>query len=489
MKPLKSSNQLSNNDCAVTGMTECPLIWLVGTCLLLAGCFGASPTDSNTVEDELVELAPSDVEGFEYECPPGWEINRSPGSCVGSLFDPLRSLFWPQAAVHPSDPRSIAMSIQRSPISGESLLALAQAPLVSDFMLVVSRDGGATWEDRTPKRTPEVSSGGEPVILQVVDVIILEHETLILAYEIRAGTQLTAPHSELRVVVSTDMGGQWGEPTLIGDRVGRMYEPKVIVDADWVTALYSWAPDIGDTDREYLLTWGRIEGDTWQETSRHTGIGRATGPAFAYGNIFFNEDGRLLQIDPVQDTLNEIGETPILGRLESFGTDGLFLLSITTLQLFGDRFVKDIIINWTTSNDKGATWAVPQDSLLLPDGTDYGEYIFHWRSHMIDSNGILHMIFERVEDSAVSGLPLFHEGREYVLWHFAVDLADGQLLHAARITPFDWMEDRRIPPSLGPDWSGANSYGSAGVAVAGERVFLAWEFDKGIDFTYAAPQR
>lgn len=431
------------------------LFWHRGIrAILLAAFVSGCAGPLTAVPDDEFLPAEVPIKGFESECPPGVVRTRADGVCIGTIRASSEAYSEPVLAVHPDDPRTLA-------VGAHSIGATATRAI--DSVILVSRDGGATFSRRLIPTPP--SPGGAPRIT-VWDPALLFDAQGVLHF---TGIVQNA-ESVLRVFYTSsgDLAGTWTQPVeLSSDRSDRNWMALSPAGRIWV----SWWSTAGAN-----RAWSDDGGNTWHPSGQ-----RAFSPDCRTVSppLPVQEAVLVACVDPCWCDKIQVWhlEPPLPPtRLPDAALPGswpyLTLLPNGTVAMLAESAGSFV----STSADRGANWTPPEDLLRkIPQTQGWAAATtLSWRT---DPWGLVHLTLKDVCSSEDLGC-----GRGIV--HAVFDPAGWRLVHSLTLASRT-ASDTPLPPPAGVGFGDD----TAGLAFMQGQAMLIWPRGGELDYTMLRPQR
>lgn len=438
--------------------------------------------------------------GGAYLCPPGGEAPVGGGVCARRFSGAFDYMVEPDLAVSPGDPGVMAIAAN----NGQSVDGLA--PLLAGspelrtqtFALLVTRDGGATWSavdlPAAPPAPAPVTSFAvadtqywDPMVrfdddgtLHVVGVLVWQ------------GADGSGKQRRIFHVATDDLGASWGAYTLLGQRVDK---PMVTVEESGAMSIAWWET------RDTTLGFARSldGGATWAGLDP-----RAPRIPCYMPSTLAEHDGSLVVACSRDERFAATSTAPPTGIYRYDATANAFRLQGTLgptsipfllappdgslLIVAGVWNVSDVLL--ARSTDGGATWAsLPQLGARLETSSAWT--FLQFMGGRVDPWGNVQVFVRGVDvpprpDIGPAGpyvdLPLFlaaANADEFAVAHVVLDAASGAVLSEQLLTPaLSHAPDG--PPSAAPGRAG-DYYG---MAFAGDRTVLVWEYQRSLYLTH-----
>lgn len=224
---------------------------MLGVAVLVAGCLsGQGPLD----DPDPVAPEPK----FSYDCVFGDKSFPS-GACYKRLVDPVQSYTEPVMAIHPHDPEILVIAAhlgERAPDPGASSGAYG-----GRMALIVSRDGGASWEVR---KLPAVHQAGplDPVELPAAGDPAIAFDRDGTLHVMGMSTPMYRTGGMQIFQVSTqDLGATWSPASILATDSDNDREWLAIPRPGLVVGVWQNTIPSGWTVE---ATWSSDGGTTWQ---------------------------------------------------------------------------------------------------------------------------------------------------------------------------------------------------------------------------------
>jgi hypothetical protein len=435
----------------------------VALAFALAGCLDGNEGVPDPETSAGLD-APAPPPGYEFVCGPA-TVARAEGVCATRIASAGNQLTEPSLAVHPNDPRILAVAAH-----GVGTASLVAGGRLVVPLLFVSEDGGTSWRESTVPFAPLAGVPGD--FYSDPAVVFTPNGTLVLA-GLRVAQGALAHPPIVLAMASKDLGATWGEVQEFGEG-GRNDREWLSLGPDGVVYL-SWQ-EYPETSH---VAWSADEGTTWtvlEETPQGCFTGSAV--AFVAGQPWFacqqeadgkagvnvfrilREEGRLEQVSRITDMYS------IAPRVLE-GPDGSVVVTG-----FWDQVAR--------SADGGLTWddaRSVRDLVTVEDAWPQGQTYVYWSA--IDGNALHLMLayFHR--------FPTHNPSDEHWVAHVVLDATTLQSVQEARLTP-GGPEAAGVDnagsavPSLGDDWYQ--------LLASGGEVRMAWTWAGGIDVGHAVGQ-